>query len=103
MSDFLSKASAALYSEVVARSWSDEGFRNDLLANPKKVLLDNGFDFLQDFQVKIAIDADKANFIPGPGKGTIEFPLPNKPDDLDAKALRSILSKWPHHYTLLAC
>ena len=92
MANFLSAASSALYSKVVARSWSDENFRRDLLADPKTVLMKEGLDFLETFEVEVVPGADRAHF----DKDTVKLPLPNKPKDLDDEALRSVLAKWPN-------
>lgn len=75
---------AAVYAQIVAKTWADDKFRAALLADPRKVLSDNGFGPAEYFDVRV---------VPGrAGAPTVEFPLPPKPANVDAKSIREFLS-----------
>jgi hypothetical protein len=58
------------YAKVVAKAWADESFKRELMANPAKVLRENGFDVPPGMPIYIA-----------DGSCSWGFPLPPKPSD----------------------
>jgi hypothetical protein len=45
------------WSQIVARAWADEAFKNRLLSQPKVVLREHGLEMAPDLEVKIVEDA----------------------------------------------
>ena len=71
------------YSHVVAKTWSDPAFRSQLLAHPREVLVANGLNISPNVDVTIT---------PGNGRVKIDFPLPDKPEGINADVLVSLAS-----------
>ena len=60
------------YAKIVAKAWADEDFKKNLIANPKEILKQEGFEIPDNKTIKISENTDtQLNFI-----------LPVKPDDL---------------------
>ena len=57
------------WAKVVAKAWSDEKFKNELLKNPNKVLKENGIEF-SGMSVEIHENSSKK----------VHFTLPAKPE-----------------------
>jgi hypothetical protein len=68
------------WGKVVARAWSDEAFKKQLLANPIEVLKANGVDLPPEVAVKVVEDSAKV----------IHLILPNKPTDLSDEELDQV-------------
>jgi hypothetical protein len=68
------------WGKVVARAWSDEGFKKQLLANPIEVLKENGIDLPPEVAVKVVEDSAKI----------IHLILPNKPTELSDEDLDQV-------------
>lgn len=59
---------------IVARAWSDETFRQNLLQNPAPILAEYGIPVEENLQMKV---------IEGQGIATLLLMLPPKPRDID--------------------
>jgi len=68
---------------IVARTWTDNAFRAQLLANPREVLVANGLEISPNVEVTIT---------PGNGRVKIDFPLPAKPEGVNADVLIALTS-----------
>jgi len=71
------------YSHVVAKTWSDSALRAQLLAHPREVLVAHGLEISPNVEVTIT---------PGNGRVRIDFPLPDKPEGVDADVLAALTS-----------
>jgi hypothetical protein len=60
-----------LWSQIVARAWSDEEFKQRLLADPRAVLAENGLEVPEDIEVQMLEDTPT----------TRTFVLPPPPTD----------------------
>lgn len=76
----LSKA----WAEIVAKSWSDEAFRKQVVANPAAVLKQHGFDAAGRVEIQVRENSNS---------GVITLPLPPKPQGLSEDSLRVHASK----------
>jgi hypothetical protein len=76
------KLYGALYAKIVARAWADDEFREQLLAQPAKVLSEHGFDLAAYIDVKVVSEGSAP---------VLEFPLPPRPANLDAQTVNHIL------------
>jgi nitrile hydratase alpha subunit len=70
--------------EVVLKAWTDEDFRQRLLADPATVLQQNGVPVPPGVAVKVVEDTDQVN----------HFVLPPKPADLEISDFRSDDATW---------
>jgi hypothetical protein len=41
------------WSQIVARAWADEGFKNRLLSNPRAVLTEHGITLVSDAKIRV--------------------------------------------------
>ena len=82
------------YSKIVAKTWVDEAFFDELVANPKAVLDENGLETPADADVRIVavaandtgegtIEGQHARWEQGEESGTYELYVSRKPDDFD--------------------
>jgi hypothetical protein len=71
------------YSHVVAKTWSDPKFRKQLLDHPRETLVAHGMDISPNVEITIT---------PGNGRVKIDFPLPAKPEGIDADVLVALTS-----------
>lgn len=67
-------------SQVIAKCWADEAFKNQLLADPKATLLAEGITFADDVNVKAVADSAKE----------VHLLIPAKPTDLSDEDLDSV-------------
>src|SRR5581483_9912598 len=65
------------YARVVARAWSDAGFKQQLLANPATVLRENGVPIPGGKQVQVHEDSESLQ----------HFVLPARPTELSDEQL----------------
>lgn len=89
------KTSGALYPQLIARSWADEAFAQQLIAQPRQVLAKYGIKFPEEIEVKVVAGQNEVVFRPGSPQGTLELPLPGKPSDLDQESLQNVFRHWP--------
>ena len=54
--------------KVIAKAWSDDAFKKDLLSNPRAVLEENGITVPQGLQVKVMEQTEKLMYIVLPFK-----------------------------------
>ena len=59
--------------KVIAKAWSDESFKKRLLAEPNKVLAENGIEAPAGMEMKVVENTDKVSY----------FVLPAMPADLN--------------------
>lgn len=82
------------YSKVVARTWVDDSFLNELLDNPKATLDENGLTTPEGADVQIvtvpagetgsgSIEGQYSRWEAGEESGTYELHISLKPDDFD--------------------
>lgn len=79
--DARSKAFAA----IVARSWGDEDFHAQLLADPTATLAANGFDVPDGKTVQVVEDSDTV----------MHVLLPSRPSELSDEELDSVAGGFP--------
>lgn len=71
------------FGKIVAKAWSDDGFKAKLMSDPKAVLKDNGVDVPDSIDVKVVENTDKV----------VHFTLPPKPtkgDELSDAELENV-------------
>lgn len=68
------------FGAIVARSWSDAGFRAQLLADPTATLTANGFHMSDGKHVEIVEDSDTV----------VHLVLPQRPSELSDEELDSV-------------
>lgn len=59
------------YAEVIAKAWSDESFKQKLIANPKETLKEMGVETPANMPIKVCDGSD----------GTFYLVLPKKPQE----------------------
>ena len=69
----IAKQKAQSLGRVIARTWTDEAFKKELLADPVRVLAANGVTVPAGTNVKILEDSNATNYLV----------LPTKPADLN--------------------
>ncbi len=69
------------YGRIVAKAWSDEGFKQRLLADPKATLQAEGLPFPEDAEVQVVETNDRLFY----------FPLPSKPAGLSIEELSGMV------------
>ena len=79
--------------EVVLKAWTDEDFRQRLLADPATVLQENGVRVPPGVAVKVVEDTDDVNY----------FVLPSKPADMEVSDFRSDDVSWCWSYNIVGC
>lgn len=67
-----------IWKTIVARAWTDDDFRQELLADPNRVLAENGFKLPAGVTFRIAEDSDQVRHIilppkPAPGASVSEL------------------------------
>jgi hypothetical protein len=70
------------YAQVVAKAWSDDAFRSELMKNPREVLHAHGISIPESVEITIK---------PGTGPVKLELPLPAKPAGIDAATLECLM------------
>ena len=68
------------YAKVVVKAWTDDAFRARLIANPRQVLNEEGFDFPEDMEITITPDSSNGSLVLG---------LPPKPAGLNDNELKA--------------
>lgn len=69
------------YAEVIAKAWSDESFKQKLIANPKEALKEMGIETPSNMPIKVCDGSD----------GTFYLVLPKKPNqNLSPEELKKI-------------
>jgi hypothetical protein len=54
---------ARKYGQVVAKAWTDEAFRQQLLAEPATVLREQGIDFPAGLEVRVVEDTEQVRHL----------------------------------------
>jgi hypothetical protein len=72
----------AAYAQIVAKAWADDNFAKQLKEKPRETLSKNGFDLAHYLDVKV---------VDGAGAPTVQFPLPPKPQGIDARSIQEFL------------
>ncbi|MGP0066543.1 MAG: nitrile hydratase subunit alpha [Isosphaeraceae bacterium] len=70
------------WSRIIAKAWADDAFRDRLLADPKAVLLEHGFQTRRDVCVILAETPEMEST-----DEVIYLALPPRPDDLSEEEL----------------
>jgi hypothetical protein len=68
------------YHKVVARSWTDKGYRDRLLADPRGVFKEEGIEFPEHVDVSVKHGATK---------GKIEVAIPSRPEGMSDDDIKS--------------
>lgn len=68
---------ARTYAQIVATAWSDDAFKQRLLASPAAVLQEHGIDVPEGTEVRVVEGQTQPEF----GDGLIVLPLPPKPSE----------------------
>jgi len=77
---------ASVYAKIVARTWVDEAFHQELLKAPGKVLSREGLTLADYLEVEL---------VPGQtGPPKVQLPLPAKPPNVDAQSIRELLAEF---------
>ncbi len=71
---------AKAYGRVVAKAWTDEGFKQRLLANPTEVLRAEGVPIPEGNEVRVVENTDRLTY----------FPLPARQGDLSDEQLDAV-------------
>ncbi len=71
---------AKAYGHVVAKAWTDEGFKQRLLANPTEVLRAEGVPVPEGDEVRIVENTDRLTYLT----------LPARPDNLSDEQLDAV-------------
>jgi hypothetical protein len=79
------------YAKVLARYWTDEKFKQSLLANPRGVLTQAGFQLPPSANVQVAPNATKLE-ISATASPTLTLPLPQRPPSITDATLRELTS-----------
>ncbi len=69
------------WGKIVAKAWSDELFKKRLLADPKTILKEHGFEMPADVTVKVVEDSGK----------TVHVVLPERPGELATDELDQVV------------
>lgn len=77
--------------EVILKAWTDEGFRQRLIADPATVLQENGVQLKPGVNVKVLEDTDQVNYLV----------LPSKPADMEVSDFQSDDTSWCWSYNAL--
>jgi hypothetical protein len=89
----IAKQKAQSLGRVIARTWTDEAFKKELLADPVRVLAANGVTVPAGTNVKILEDSNAINYLV----------LPTKPADLNLSDFTATDSSWCWSYNIIGC
>jgi hypothetical protein len=78
---------------VIARTWTDEAFKKELLADPVKTLAANGVAVPKGTQVKVLEDSEAVNYLV----------LPPKPTDINLSDFTASDNSWCWSYNIIGC
>ena len=87
-----------MYSQIIARSWADDAFAQELIAHPRKVLVAHGITVPEEVDIKVLPGQHDFALREGSPRPTLELPLPKRPADLDQASLQKVLEHWPGTY-----
>ncbi|MTI79309.1 MAG: NHLP leader peptide family natural product precursor [Firmicutes bacterium] len=76
-----------IISELINRCWKDEAFKKEFIANPKKVLTENGVEVEDGVEYKVA-DLSDSN------AKYITIPKPPKAGELSEEDLDDVSGGW---------
>lgn len=85
MSNF--KKQKDIYSEVIKRSWSDDGFKQSLKDNPKKVLGDYGLNVPEQVEIVVIENTKEKQYLLLP-----DSPRGANGDEMTDEELNNLLS-----------
>jgi hypothetical protein len=89
----IAKQKAQSLGRVIARTWTDEAFKKELLADPVRVLAANGVTVPAGINVKVLEDSHTVNYLV----------LPTKPADLNLSDFSATDSSWCWSYNIIGC
>ncbi len=83
---------ARTYAQIVATAWSDDAFKQRLLASPAAVLQEHGIDVPEGTEVRVVEGQTQPEF----GDGAIVLPMPPKPsaEELSDEELDLAAGGW---------
>jgi hypothetical protein len=82
-----------LWSQIVARAWSDEGLMKRLLSNPREVLSEQDLEVPEDMEIQVE-EGTEVKLVED-GNGVRHFILPvNPPDELTEEDLDGRAVAW---------
>lgn len=85
------QANANHMGEVILRAWTDEDFKQRLIADPSTVLQESGVEMPSGVGVKVVQDTDEVNYLV----------LPTKPADMEVSDFQSDDVSWCWSYNAL--
>jgi hypothetical protein len=88
----IAKQRAQSLGRVIARTWTDEAFKKELLADPVRVLAANGVAVPKGTAVKVLEDSNAVNHLV----------LPPKPADLNLSDFTASDNSWCWSYNILS-
>lgn len=87
------QANAKQLGEVILKAWTDDDFKQRLLADPATVLQENGVQIPPGVGVKVLEDTNDVNYLV----------LPAKPTDMEVSDFQSDDATWCWSYNVLGC
>lgn len=87
------KATANKIGEVIVKAWTDDDFKQRLLADPATVLQENGVQIPAGVGVKVVEDTNDVNYLV----------LPAKPTNMEVSDFQSDDASWCWSYNALGC
>jgi hypothetical protein len=87
------KANANKLGEVIVKSWTDDDFKQRLLADPATVLQEHGVQVPPGVGVKVLEDTNDVNYLV----------LPAKPTDMEVSDFQADDASWCWSYNVVGC
>jgi len=87
------QATANQLGEVILKAWTDEDFKQRLLADPATVLQENGVQIPPGVGVKVVEDTNDVNYLV----------LPAKPTNMEISDFQSGDATWCWSYNVVGC
>ena len=84
-----SEKNKRLYAKIVARAWTDDAFKQELLKDPSKAVRDAGMDLPPDAVVSIVPKGNGFVATTTCKPPTLELTVPARPADLTDEAIMS--------------
>ncbi len=81
-----SERNELIWGEVVARAWRDEAYKEQLLANPKQVLIEAGASIPEDLEIRIVSNTEGVRYLVLPPAPTTRTGQPLSEEALDLVA-----------------
>ena len=87
------QATAKQLGDVILKAWTDEDFKQRLLADPATVLQENGIQIPPGVGVKVLEDTNDVNYLV----------LPAKPTNMEISDFQSDDASWCWSYNMVGC